>query len=388
MQRRYDLDWLRVLAILALHVFHCGMAFNTWGWHIKNEPLTASLDFPMAFMSTWRMPLLFLISGIGTIFALGSRQIHGFVVERHRRLLFPLAVGMLFVIPPQVYYERLFQGQTYSFSTFYSSLFSGVPYPEGNLSWHHLWFVAYLFVYALLSLPLLAWLKKPNNVRLTRIRAFFSVGSRIYWLFLPIALVNLSLRAYWPTRNDLIHDWANFCFHLVLFWMGLFIGTFPGIWDRIVLLRRRSLELGLITLLILMIDDLLGVDGGYIYPVEQSLRSGLTLFWVLAILGYGRQYLSFSNRFLRYANEGIYPFYILHQTVIVIMGYYVIQWPLTLWPKFLILTILSFSGTVALYEVLIRRCNFIRPLFGLKLRQTPPTESRSVSVETQLKEAI
>src|SRR5512145_1784281 len=103
--RRDDLDWLRVLAILVLHVFHTGMAFNSWGWHIKNAERTAILDLPMAFFHQWRMPLLFFVSGIGTILALRSRSLRGFVAERTRRLLVPLVFGMLVIVPPQIYCE-------------------------------------------------------------------------------------------------------------------------------------------------------------------------------------------------------------------------------------------------------------------------------------------
>ena len=127
--RRHDLDWLRVLAILTLHLFHTGMAFNTWGWHIKNDVRLPWLDQPMSFLHQWRMPLLFLISGVGTTFALRSRRLSGFVKERHRRLLLPVLFGMLVIIPPQVFYERLFQGRDYgSFWAFYRTVLEFVPY--------------------------------------------------------------------------------------------------------------------------------------------------------------------------------------------------------------------------------------------------------------------
>ncbi|RPJ54775.1 MAG: acyltransferase, partial [Acidobacteria bacterium] len=198
--RRHDLDWLRVLAILMLQVFHTGMAFNSWGWHIKNPETLPWLDLPMSFLHQWRMPLLFFISGVGTTFALRSRKLSGFVKERHRRLLWPLVFGMLVVIPPQVYCERLFQGVNYaSFWDFYRTVFHGTSYPQGNTSWHHLWFVAYLFVFSILTVPVLAaFATRRGRIVLEACRTWLAQGARIYLLILPLSLIQVGLRPYWP----------------------------------------------------------------------------------------------------------------------------------------------------------------------------------------------
>jgi glucans biosynthesis protein C len=379
-ERRHDLDWLRIFAILLLHVFHVGMAFNSWGWHIKNPERLPWLDLPMGFLHQWRMPLLFLISGIGTTFALRSRRLGGFIKERHRRLLWPLVFGMLVVVPPQVFYERLFQGGDFeSYWTFYRTVFQGVPYPQGNTTWHHLWFVAYLFVFSLVSVPLLAWFASTKGKRgLESLRSWLAVGYRSYLPILPLAVIQISLRPYWPTHQNLVADWANFSFQLFHFWCGLLIAAHPAIWARIEQLRRISLGAGLTTLAALLVDDVIGIKGGYAYPVEYTLLSGLTWFWIMAVMGYGKHYLNYRNRVLRYANEGIYPFYILHQTVIVVIGYYLVSWPLGPTYKFLGLTFLSFGVTLLLYEMLIRRCDLMRVCFGLK-----PAAARHLSPEPE-----
>jgi len=383
--RRHDLDWLRVLAILLLQVFHTGMAFNSWGWHIKNPERLTWLDMPMSFMHQWRMPLLFFISGVGTTFALRSRGLAGFVKERHRRLLWPLVFGMAVVIPPQVYCERLFSGVSYSsYWDFYRTVFYGVSYPQGNTSWHHLWFVVYLFVFSLLSVPLLAGMRRPDGkVMLERLQNWIGRGYNLYFLILPLAVVQVSLRPYWPTQHNLVADWANFSFQLFHFWCGLLVASSPGIWDRIESLRRLSLVVGLTSLGVLLIDDFLGVKGGYPSPIEYTLVSALTWSWILTVLGYGKHYLNFRNRFIEYANEGIYPFYILHQTVIIVIGYYVVSWSLGPSAKFLALLVASFAVSVLIYEVLIRRWNWIRPCFGLK----PRVKLQVVPVAAQASEA-
>jgi peptidoglycan/LPS O-acetylase OafA/YrhL len=81
-ERRFDIDWLRVLLILSVFIFHIGMFFNGWGYHLKNNVKVEALNMPMAFLHYWRMPMLFFISGVGTYFALGKRGTWKYIVEK------------------------------------------------------------------------------------------------------------------------------------------------------------------------------------------------------------------------------------------------------------------------------------------------------------------
>jgi fucose 4-O-acetylase-like acetyltransferase len=152
------------MLILSVFVFHVGMFFNSFGWHIKNNELITGLDAPMAFLHLWRMPLLFLISGAGTYFALGKRKLGGFVSERSYRLLIPLVFGMFVIVPPQVFIEKIAQYGNYI--NFLPHLAEG-SYPTGNFSWHHLWFLLYLFVCWMMAIPVILLLR-------------FGIGCRIY----------------------------------------------------------------------------------------------------------------------------------------------------------------------------------------------------------------
>src|SRR4051812_42011567 len=155
MNRRPELDWLRVVAIAILHAFHVGMMFNTWDFHLKNPDPLPVLEVPMGFLHAVRMPLLMVIAGIGTAIALQRRSVGRFALDRTKRLLLPLAFGMLVIVPPQIYIERLAHGAIQpGYLAFYRTVFELRPYPAGSFSWHHLWFVAYLFVYCVAALPL------------------------------------------------------------------------------------------------------------------------------------------------------------------------------------------------------------------------------------------
>ncbi len=147
-ERQYYIDWLRIMLIISVFLFHTGMIFNTWDWHVKNDILYGGvLRKVMIFLHNWRMPLLFMLSGAGTFFALGNKTTGQYLLERTRRLLIPFFAGIFLLVPVQVYVEKI--SDYTSIIDFYRHMFDGI-YPEGNFSWHHLWFILYLFVIALL----------------------------------------------------------------------------------------------------------------------------------------------------------------------------------------------------------------------------------------------
>ena len=197
MNRRPELDWLRVVAIAILHAFHVGMMFNTWPWHLKNAETLPVLEGPMELLHLVRMPLLMVIAGIATALALERRGAGACARDRVKRLLVPLLFGILVIVPPQIYVERVAAGAfTASYLAFYPTVLELEPYPEGgSLSWHHLWFVAYLFVYCALALPLFAWLATPGGKRL--LAALERAWARGYLaaLVLPLAIGRIALGA-------------------------------------------------------------------------------------------------------------------------------------------------------------------------------------------------
>lgn len=133
--------------------------------------------------------------------------------------------------------------------------------------------------------------------------------------------------------------------------------------------KRVALILGTISMAITL--ALYAANPGFArFSIGDILFSLLRMcdmwFWLIALLGYGKQYLSFSNRLLKYASEAAYPFYILHQTVIIAIGYFVVQWDMDLYLKFLVIAGASLVSTVLIYDVFIRRINIMRFLFGMK----------------------
>lgn len=373
-ERRYDLDWLRVIAILLLHLFHCAMPFVAEeGWHLKNKDTSYLVLECNYFISRWRMPILFFISGIGTIFVLNQKSVLYFVWQRTKRLFIPLLFGILVIVPPQVYFERLNTGIEFSsYLDFYPSVFTSGVYPNGNFSWHHLWFIAYLFVYSIIAIPIIMTFNSAKGKSFTNRIAILCnpLGMVGFGLLLFIA----SLLYFWyPNETHaFVGDGAGFTKYFLYFIFGAFIGINPVFWKNLENNRRLNLKIAFFSTFLVNylrwneLEPLWGIS------ISNTLYLGLlTLsawFWVISFLGYAKKYLNFSNKFLKFSNEAIYPFYILHQTFIVVIAYYVIQAEDDILSKYLFLTFVSFVLSFGFYVFLIKPYKITRLLFGMKIQ--------------------
>lgn len=367
--RRYDLDWLRVIVFGLLIFYHVGMFFVPWGWHIKNDIIYPEVRWPMLFVNQWRLSILFLISGMGTYYALSKRSGLRFAVERIQRLLIPLIVGMLCIVPPQVYFERVDKGQFEgNYLDFWPShAFDGV-YPDGNLSWHHLWFLPYLLLFSLVLTPVFLYLRRhPQAPILRLLSAWAQRPFGLFWLVIPLYLWESLLEPFFPSTHALIGDWFNVVNYLTLFLYGyLLISIQDTFWHSVQKHRRKYLYVGLIAFPLMVGLRLVYEDSVLIHFIEAALKVVNLWAWILAIIGYAAAYLNRSGKILSYANEAVYPFYILHQTITITLGYYVMHLPWGFWAKFLYMSIGTFLLSWLIYEWGIRRWNWIRPLFGLK----------------------
>jgi peptidoglycan/LPS O-acetylase OafA/YrhL len=365
---RYEfLDWLRVLAIFLLLFFHTGMLFVGWGWHLQNAETIPGLQLPMDLAHRLRMPLLFVIAGAGMWFALKRRSGSAFIAERTWRLLVPAVIGMFLIVPPQVFLERVAHGQwTGGYLEFMTQrVFQFEPYPKGDFSWHHLWFIIYLYVYVLLLVPVLLWWRSARPV--------LRPGPWIYALALPLGLNEALLKPLFPESHNLISDWYVFNHYLLLTIYGFLLASMQGTWDWLAERRRWSLAIGLTTLL----GGLALIEVGVIVrdtPADSVFANIFTWVWLLVFLGFGRQHLSFGNRLLSWSRDASYPVYILHQTVIIMIAFTVIQQPWGPWTKYWLVLVATLLACAFIYEFLLRRFAVTRAAFGVK---TPVSRTRN-----------
>lgn len=382
-QRRYDLDWLRFIAILILLFFHTGMWFNPWEWHVKNNELSESFRYWMIWSHFWRMPLLLFISGAGTYMALGKLTTGQFAKERFRRLFIPLVFGMFIVVPPQIYFEHIKEYNGYW--DFYKTVFNFVPYPEGSFSWHHLWFVLYLFLYSLIAIPLLTFLRSEKSAGFKE-KMLRWVSSPAGILFIPSVLILITqvfLRPYFPDEEHNLTDWAFFVFYLCFFLLGMICYSDKNLWLSIGKNRKHLLVASLF-ILIPFYGTYFHFREFYHLPwsddtvetIFDVVAIFLSWFTVITIIAYGQHYLNKPHPWLSKINEGLYPFYILHQTVIIAIGYYVCQLDWSIAVKFWSISFLTLISCVGFYLLLIRPFNMMRFIFGMKLLKRSPIEKK------------
>lgn len=364
-KRRFDLDWWRVIAIALVYLHHVGMPFNGDDFHIMNNTSSKVLDDVMVFFEQFRLPLLFLISGAGTAYAFSNRRWSQFLKERSRRLLIPLVFGVFIIVPPQTYYEHI--DVHHSYGTFYRHILD-------HLNVNHLWFIENLFYISVICIPLILFLKSSRSIGfkslLVRI-GHFKVG--MFTWVLPLLFLKLISKVYFPEDSKDILNLSSTLFYGFFFVAGLVMASTPELWDCLKKYRKRNALVMLVTVLTFY---------GY-YFLPSSIASkffsiptrwnlwytvSTLLGWtfVITALGYGQVWFNKESRLLRLLNEGIYPFYILHQTVLVIFGYYIIALNTSIPLKIGLLIGTSLPVILLLYRYCIYPFRIPRVLFGMK----------------------
>jgi glucan biosynthesis protein C len=303
--RQYYMDWLRVGAMFLIIFFHAGCIFSSDPWHIKNEVLSPAITVFTRFLDIWQMPLFFILAGASVWFSLGRRSPGQFLNERVLRLLVPLIFGMLVIVPPQVYYQRVFYGEfSGSFLAWYPNTFHGIysvtDPSTGNLSWHHLWFLAYLFVFSLILLPAFRYFRKQTTRPLiSRVVSFLCKPGAIFLPTVPLIIINIALRPIYGWGNhNLISDWANFLFYITIFFFGFWL-----VMDsRMIQVVRRDRYIMLTVATVsslaawLISSGVLRLPG----PVLLVFWAIASWCWLMAFIGIGSLVLNFTNRVLAY----------------------------------------------------------------------------------------
>lgn len=380
----YWVDWLKVLAVLGVFFYHSTMIFVLAPWMLTNDEHSAALTLVAGTGFFFGMPLLFLLSGAASVFALRSRSLATFLRLRFARLVLPLVAGLALLSPLQAYFVQASKGSHQPIWQYFPTFFDSIQL-FWNPRWfgtygYHLWFLAFLFLYSVLAVPIFAWLRHPSGRGF--LQKLADVGERPAGLLvfvIPLLLAQISLRARFPWYQD----WTDFAYLFVFFVCGYLLlaePRFPSI------IRRRapitlSLSLGAGALALLLFtpgwfvqwEKYPGYAPGFVG--YELIRTMLVWSVVVCVLAIGIRFLDFRNRFLDYASEGVMPFYVLHHPVIVGIGFYVISWRASLWLKFGVITVTSLAATVLIYELAIRRFQVMRWLFGMRPLPTPPVRA-------------
>ena len=399
-ERRYDIDWLRVLAMMMIFFFHCARFFGGGRWHLNNSEESFIANLFIGLLDLWIMPLFFLLSGAGSWYALKSRTSGQYVIERVKRILIPLyGIGAFIIVAPQVYFEAVTnEGYTGTFweglPQYIAGVFTSPPNFDDpfffNVFLGHLWFLQYLFLISLFVLPLLLFLRSGRGQRfIEKLAGWCGRWGGIFLFLIPLAAVRISLTHFFKGQE---HSWAHFLIFAVFFVIGYIIPADERFTEGIKKVGWLCLAFGIIgfavegAFIFILKYNYANFhhEGGepfsFMYVLFNTVMSIASWSWVVFVFSLGAKYLNRSGRMHVYANEAVLPFYILHQTVILCVGWFVIRWYIGMLPKYLIITSCSFIIIMALYEGVVRRFNVVRFLFGMRPRKklsatlAPPLE--------------
>lgn len=364
--RRYDIDWLRVLAVLLLFPFHTLRVYNAGeAFYVKGAHPSVAVNAVTEFISLWHMPLLFLLAGASTYFALGKRSSRQYLWERVKRLAVPFVFGVLVLVPPQTWYGARFNSG--SLQSYWSYITSGDFLREnpagdyfGGYGTGHLWFIEVLFVIAVVALPLVVWGRSERGGAVMR-SISRHLARPVWWLLVPFVM------AAGFVLPDPLTDHTT-AFYLVFFVLGYLTVSGEEFIKSAVRYRWHALAFGMALALVFLVKgDVIDSDTADIrelVPVMYASGLGGWLI-IVGLLGCGKRYLDRTSPMLRYLAEASYPVYILHQTVIVVAAFYIVGLPAAQPLQWLTLLVVSVACTFALYEV-VRRLATVRFLFGMR----------------------
>jgi glucans biosynthesis protein C len=386
--RRFDLDWLRIGAFGLLILYHIGMVFVPWDFHIKFAPTSAAVEAPMLLLNAWRLILLFLISGAASRFLLAKRP-SGFAISRSRRLLLPLAFGMAVIVAPQAWVDvTVNHSYTRSFLEFWTSDYwrfdksLGVAVP----TWNHLWFVVYLWVYTMLLACGGAMLPAGKGPELQR--SFDKVFGSWRLVVLPVLLLvaeRLFLADRFPETHALIDDWGMHMVYGFAFFFGFGLAGSGTLWPMIARIWKVA---GVIALaawaIVAWTNDLPGdIEdlGANVLAGIRVLRAIQAWAAILALLGLAQAHFNHDHPWRSTLNEAVFPAYLIHQTIIIVVAFWLRPLELSAWSTFFVLVATTAAGCVA-FCLMARNLSWLRPWVGLSkpVLLNPPPHARDADI--------
>ncbi len=390
--RRYDIDGLRSLAFLLLIFYHIGMYYVAdWGWHIKSQHTYEWLQELMILTNPWRMSLLFFISAVALSFVLQKYPLGQLLSIRSKRLMIPLLCGMFIVVVPQVYIEArsqdLIEPGYWAFWWQYinpnTDLLKEHHSSIGLLTWNHLWFLPYLWLYSCLTLLAVYALRNRLSVDFTQpIPTWMMLLAAVA----VYALIRQVLGPIFPSTHGLTDDWYNHARYFWVFVLGLLFARNLKWWNGVIQYRRLFLIAALCGYGFIVADRngvfetlaALYPQSAWVRGLYNSISSINHWAWIFAALGYSGAYLNRPAKWLTYCNEAILPWYMFHQTVIIVLAWLMKPYAINGPKEFLLITFGTLLACGLGYEI-VKRFKLTRWLFGLK---SQGNSSGSIATQT------
>lgn len=375
--RLYFLDWVRIIAFFILIFYHVGMYYVTWDFHVKSSAASTAIEPLMMLTSPWRLSLLFLISGVASRFMLTKMRSGDFLKQRSKRLLIPLLFGMLVIVPPQSFCEVVekvaYNGNYLDFMQLYLTAYHGFCRDHSCLilpTWNHLWFVAYLWVYTVLLAGLMFLFRSQFEQFAQRLGDILSGWKLIAIPVIALAALRIAMVARFPTTHALIDDWFSHANYFLLFLLGALLAPQRRAWQEMDAIRWPSLGLALTCWALLMI---------YFAWPDARVPADEVMFWrtlqrvvyaccewsaIVAACGFAHRHLQFDSARRRYLTQAVFPLYLVHQTVIIVVAHAIKPAGIAAPIEAMVLIILTLVAGFTTFAI-ARRFPLLRPLFGV-----------------------
>jgi glucan biosynthesis protein C len=369
--RHFGLDWLRIGAFGLLIFYHIGMFFVPWGWHVKTAEPLDWVAIPMMATNSWRLSLLFVVSGFASRTLIEKRPGAGqFARERSLRLMLPVIAGMVLIIPVQPWIELVTQhGYRRDFGWFWMHDYFRVGTLEGIMlpTWQHLWFVVYLWVYTL-GLALLSRLGIDRGQRLFD-RIFGGVGL----IAVPLIWLVVLALGTWQGAGiprTLLLDPIGHLTYVPMFLFGVGLARSASTLAMAARIWKPMLALAALTYAVVVLLVWPGVRDQPAATADLLRASHAVMGWamIVALIGVAGRFLNHDHPLRSVLTEAVFPFYIIHQTIIVVIGWWLLRFALPPGVEFTILVAATISGCWLFYRV-GRTVRWLRPLIGLRMER-------------------
>ncbi len=342
-ERRYDIDWLRVIAIGLLLIYHIAIIFQPWAVFIgfmRSKELMEGLWYPMTLLNVWRIPLLFFVSGMGVYFAMQKRNVKQLLLERGKRILLPYLFGIFAVVPLQFFIFQDFYGQALGY----------FAHPA------HLWFLGNIVIYISLLFPLFNYLLKKQDGKFRK--ALNKVMSSPLG---PVAIATFFVLEVLIVKPQIFSIYAQtlhgYAIGFLAFLLG-FVLVYSGQTFWITVKKWKAVYLVAATIMF-TVRLIVNQTGGpnYLMAIESNL-------WIMSLFGYAYQYLNKPSKALNYLSKAVYPIYIVHMFVLYAAAWLILPLKIPVFFQFVLIVLITAVVCVLIYEG-IKRIPILRTAFGI-----------------------
>ena len=379
-KRYYYIDWLRIIGSINVFLYHLLRIFDAYPYTLKNKETCAFVGIVAFLLHIWNIPLVFFLAGATCKFSLLKRTKLQYFIERFKRLFIPFMVGALVLVPLQRYVEYLNQGKFMGTLAEFIPWYFAQQYLFTNYTFdplwllpigEHLWFLAALFVLSAVGIPVFTYLSKETGKKLIeQLACVVEKPGGIFVFGIALVVIRIMLQPIYPDYSS----WCDFTFWFLIMIYGYIMVSDHRFAQSANRNKYLSLLIAIVSITILLICLAFGDFMHWIlYPdysagaiLYYALGGIITWSMLVFFLGIGTEYLDKGHKLLPLLSEAVMPFYVLNFNIMMLIGYYVVEWELPLTVKILLIILFTLSIVYSLSYMIMSGLPWLRPIFGMR----------------------